>query len=96
VLAVAGPPVTWRRMASICADTLGKRRLMVNVPLRPLGVVFSLLDKIGFRGFEPGIIWRFQEDTNVSTTDLHRVLGVSPRDFDSGLTSAVVDWGAAS
>jgi nucleoside-diphosphate-sugar epimerase len=96
VLAVAGPPVTWKKMASICANTIGKQRLMVNVPLRPLGVMFSLLDKMGFKGFDPGIIWRFEEDTDVSTADLLRVLGVRPRDFDSGLKSAVVEWGAAS
>jgi nucleoside-diphosphate-sugar epimerase len=94
VLAVGGPPVTWRKMASICADTIGKRRLIVNVPLRPVGVMFALLNKMGLRGFDPGIIWRFEEDTNVSMAELFRVLGVSPRDFDSGLKSAVAEWGA--
>lgn len=96
VLAVGGPPLTWKRMASICADTVGRQTLMVHVPLRPLDVIFSLLDKVGFKGFDPGIIRRFNEDTNVSTADLFRVLGVSPRDFDSGLRSAVVDWDVES
>ena len=69
---------------------------MVDVPVGPLGGMFSLLDKMGFKGFDPGIIWRFKEDTNISTADLFHELGVSPWDFESGLRSAVVDWGLAS
>jgi nucleoside-diphosphate-sugar epimerase len=94
VLAVGGPPITWKKMALVCAETIGKKRLLVDIPLLPLGVMFTLLDKAGFKGFDPGMIWRFQEDTNVSLTDLFRVLGVNPRDFKAGLSAAISGWSA--
>lgn len=92
VIGLSGPPLTWRKMAELCAASIERRRPIVNVPTAPLIALLSLLDRFGINPLDPNIIRRFKEDVNVSSAEMIELLAIQPRDFESGINLAVRNW----
>lgn len=92
VIPIGGPPLTWRDMAGICAQSIGRSRYVVSIPMRPLLLALQGLHACGIRRFDPGIIRRFSESVNVPLSMMRDELAVTPRDFRVGIGLAVSGW----
>jgi len=92
VLAIAGPKLTWRRMAEICAAAIGRRPPILPVPAAPLIGLLELANRLGVGALDADVIRRFREDVDVDLAGMIGTLGVTPRDFETGLRQAVDDW----
>jgi nucleoside-diphosphate-sugar epimerase len=94
-IAVPGPrPMTWRRMADLCAAELGRRPIWVTLPLGPAIAALDLIRRLGLRPpVDPNVLRRLREDTDLPVEPLARELGVAPRPFETGLRQALAGWG---
>ncbi len=86
-IAVAGPePITYRAMVETCARLLGRRVIVLPVPLAPLVALARLLEWVGVRlPLDAAELARAAEDKAYDVSDLSRRLGVTPRPFVEGL-----------
>jgi len=92
ILGVAGPPLTWRRMVEICAQSIGLRRPIVYVPARPAVWILELVRKLGIKVVDPNVIRRFGENVDISIVRMREILSVTPRSFERGIVSAIENW----
>ncbi|HSE80044.1 MAG TPA: NAD(P)H-binding protein [Alphaproteobacteria bacterium] len=86
-IAVAGPePITYRRMIELCAEALGRRVIVVAVPLGVLSRLAGALRRVGLPSpFDAAELARSVEDKSFDIRDLRERLGVEPRAFADGL-----------
>lgn len=86
--AISGPtPMRWRDMAASCAAAMGHRRLMLPLPLSPVIAALQLIQRMGRKPpLDPNVLLRFREDVDFSPQDMQTQLGVTPRDFATGLS----------
>ena len=86
-IAVAGPePITYRRMIELCAEALGRRVMVVAVPVGALARAAALLRRIGVQPpFDVDELARSVEDKSFDIRDLQARLGIEPRSFAEGL-----------
>jgi len=92
VVALAGPPLTWRDMVKSCAASIDCPKPIIGVPASPIIAILMILNKIGFRHVDANMVRRFRENVNVSILEMIKNLSVPPRDFDRGVRQAVADW----
>jgi len=93
IIPVCGPqPITWRDMAAMCAQALGRRTYLLPVPLGPMISVLRLARNLGIPvPLDPNVLLRFREDVVFPTAAMLSTLGVSPRDFATGIRQFVLD-----
>ena len=92
VVAIAGPKLTWRAMVAACAAAIGRHPPILPLPAAPLIGALALANALGFRRLDANVIRRFREDVDVPLDAMTQTLGVTPRDFDSGVRQAVAEW----
>jgi uncharacterized protein YbjT (DUF2867 family) len=92
VLPIAGPKLKWREMVLQCATAIDRRRLVLPIPSTPLVAALKNLHHLGLSPIHPDVIRRFSEDVDIPLGAITDQLGVSPRDFTSGIALAVADW----
>ncbi|MDO9299349.1 hypothetical protein [Bradyrhizobium sp.] len=92
VVGIAGKPLSWRMMAKICAKSIGRRCVMISVPVSFLSVPIQFLNKIGATQIEAGFVQRFSENVNVSLAAMTTMFAVQPREFEVGLRLALENW----
>jgi nucleoside-diphosphate-sugar epimerase len=92
VIALAGPPVTWRELVKSCASSIHLSKPIVSVPALPLIAALMVLNKLGVRKLDANVVRRFREDVNISISEMVTALLVQPRDFESGIRQAVANW----
>jgi hypothetical protein len=79
-------------MAAVCADALGRRCLMIPVPLAPAIEGLKLLQRMGVSTpIAAGELLRFREDVSLPLTAMHNDLAVLPRDFEVGLRQLLAE-----
>ena len=91
VLPVAGPPLTWRRMATLCAQADGLSRLFVPVHMGPVILALETAKRIGLPLVDPNVVRRFGETLSFATSAMTE-LGVNPRPFEEGIKLAIEGW----
>ena len=93
VIPLCGPvPMRWRDMAEQCMAILGQRRLMLSIPLTPAITMLELARRIGIHTpLDPNVLRRFQEDVTFSPQHMQDELGVTPRDFATGLARMLTE-----
>lgn len=86
-IAVAGPvPITYRQMVETCAQALGRRVVIVPVPVAALAGAADLARNYGLRvPFDAAELTRAGEDKAFDITDMVQRLGVTPRSFADGV-----------
>jgi uncharacterized protein YbjT (DUF2867 family) len=86
-ITIAGPrPIPYRDMIAICAQALGRRVVIVPVPVALLAGLASMAGKCGVRvPFNAAELTRAGEDKAFAIDDMKTRLGVSPRDFAEGV-----------
>jgi nucleoside-diphosphate-sugar epimerase len=92
ILPIAGPPLQWREMVAICADAIGCKRNIVTVPLSPILVALSALNRMGINVIDSNVVRRFREDVKIPLGPMRDRLSVEPRDFRTGIALAVQGW----
>ena len=92
-IVVAGPePISYAVMVRACARALGRRALIVPLPL-PL---LTTLARLG-APFDAAELHRAAEDKSFDVSDLKSRLGVTPRSFEDGVRQKLErGWGPAS
>jgi len=90
-IAVAGPrPITYRHMVEACAAALGRKVIVVPVPLGLLAAALSIPRGIGLKvPFNAEELTRATENKSFEIKDMVERLGVRPRAFEDGLTTAL-------
>lgn len=90
-IAVAGPnPITYREMVETCAAALGRRVVVIPIPLSPLVAAANGLKALGLKlPFDASELTRATEDKSYDISELRGVLGVAPRSFADGLRTAL-------
>lgn len=86
-IVVAGPaPITYRALFELCAAALGRRIVVVPVPLAPLAAAVAALRRVGLPlPFDADELRRATESKSFDVRDLEAVLGIRPRSFAEGL-----------
>lgn len=92
VVALAGPPLTWRDMVESCAASIDCPKPIIGVPASPIIAILAILNMIGLKHVDANMVRRFRENVNISVPEMVRSLSVPPRDFDRGVRQAVADW----
>jgi nucleoside-diphosphate-sugar epimerase len=92
ILGVAGPPLTWRRMAQICAHSIGLRRPIVYVPAQATVWILELIKRLGIKAVDPNVVRRFGENVDISIVRMREILSVTPRSFEAGIVCAIENW----
>jgi nucleoside-diphosphate-sugar epimerase len=92
ILGVAGPPLTWRRMVKICAQSIGLQRPIIYVPAGAVVWILELARKLGIKVVDPNVIRRFSENVDISTVRMAEILSVTPRSFERGIVCAIEGW----
>lgn len=92
VVALAGPPLTWREMVENCAASIHCPRPIIGVPASPIIAALAILNKFGIRQVDADMVRRFGENVNISVSEMVGNLSVQPRDFERGIRQAVADW----
>jgi uncharacterized protein YbjT (DUF2867 family) len=92
VLPIAGPSLTWREMAKQCAASVDSRCPVLPIPAAPMILTLDWLQRLGISPVHPDVIRRFAEDVNIPIDGMTQQLGLSPRDFASGIVLAVAEW----
>lgn len=84
---VAGPePVSYREMVRTILRRMGKRRLLLPVPLGGLRLAAALLARLSSRPpIRPDQIQRLEEDKTFDISDARRDLGFDPISFEEGI-----------
>ncbi len=91
-LAIAGPKLSWRRMATLCAGAIGRHSPIIALPAAPMIGALALANRLGLRALDANVIRRFREDVDIDLASMTRTLGVTPRDFATGIRQAVDEW----
>jgi uncharacterized protein YbjT (DUF2867 family) len=86
-IAVAGPrPIPYREMIRICAAAMGRRVVIVPVPVGLLARLASIAGAVGVRvPFNAAELTRAGEDKAFAIDDMKTRLGVTPREFADGV-----------
>jgi len=92
IVAIAGPGLTWREMVTRCAASIGRRSLVLPIPAMPAVAALGYLHRLGISPVNADVIRRFGEDVNIPLATMTEQLGISPRDFASGIALAVAEW----
>ena len=92
VVALAGPPLTWRDMVKCCAASIDCPKPIIGVPASPIIAALTILNSLGVRQVDANMVRRFGENVNVSISEMIGSLSVQPRDFEKGIRQAVADW----
>jgi len=94
---VAGPrPITYRAMVEHCAAALGRRALIVPLPLSLIKSALVLLERLGLKmPFSALELTRATENKAFDVSALRDRLGVAPRAFDAGLATVMARRAAA-
>lgn len=92
VVALGGPPLTWREMVRSCAASIQCPKPIVGVPALPIVVALTFLNRIGVRQIDADMVRRFGENVDVSVSEMVGNLAIQPRDFENGIRQAVADW----
>lgn len=84
---VAGPePIAYREMVRTCAQALGRRVVIVTVPVSILSRIAAFLGKIGVKmPFDAAELARGSESKSFDIKGLVQTLGIRPRSFAAGL-----------
>jgi hypothetical protein len=82
-------------MVKLCAESIGRRRRVISVPAGPVILALKFLKQMGINRFDPGMVERFKEDVSICLSATHDELGIVPRDFKTGVYSAVENWNLA-
>lgn len=82
-------PLTLDRLAREIAAALGRRRLFVPVPLSPLIAVLSVMSVVMRPPVSVEQVRRIQEDKSFDHSEAARDFGFAPRDFQTGVSSAI-------
>lgn len=81
VVPIGGPKLTWRQMLLHCAASIGRRPVIVSVPMAPLAAGLSILNSAGVSTLGADVIRRFGEDVDISIQDIERYLASIPALF---------------
>lgn len=92
VVPIAGPKLSWRAMVTACAAAIGRRPPFVTIPATPVIGALAFANQLGLRALDADIVRRFREDVDVPLDAMIGQLGVTPRDFPTGVRQAVADW----
>lgn len=92
VIPIGGQPLTWRAMVETCAEAIGCRRPIINVPAGPIIAVLSALNRAGVSSLQSDVIRRFKEDVRITLTKMTDCLAVEPRSFRDGIQTAIENW----
>lgn len=86
-ITVAGPtPITYRAMVQTCAQAVGRRMIVLPVPVGALSRAAALAQSLGLRlPFNAAELTRASEDKAFAIDDMVTRLGVTPRDFAEGV-----------
>lgn len=86
-IVVAGPePIAYREMVRTCAQALGRRVVIIPVPVGVLSGAAAFLGNVGLRApFDAAELARGSESKSFDINDLISRLGVRPRNFAAGL-----------
>jgi nucleoside-diphosphate-sugar epimerase len=88
-IVVAGPrPITYREMVERCAAALGRRVLVLPLPLTLIEAGLTFARRLGIRTpFSTVELIRATENKAFDVTPLEQRLGVRPRAFEAGLAA---------
>jgi nucleoside-diphosphate-sugar epimerase len=93
-LPLPGPTtLTWREMALQAAAAAGLRPLPLPVPVAPLIGLADLLKRFGVP-IDSHTMRRFRESIVLPAEPAAAALGLTPRDFHTGIRQAVAAWAA--
>lgn len=89
---VAGPrPITYRQMVEHCAAAIGRRVVVVPVPLSLINSTTGALAKVGLHlPFSAIELTRATENKAFDVSALTARLGIHPRAFENGLATAIL------
>lgn len=92
-IVVAGPaPITYGELVRTCARALGRRAVILPVPVGLLTAFAAALAAVGLRApFSPAELRRAAESKAFDVTRLHDELGIVPRGFAAGLAQKVAE-----
>jgi nucleoside-diphosphate-sugar epimerase len=82
-------PIALRALVGEVAAGLGKRRLLLTLPLAPLIAVMTLWARVARPPIKVEQLRRIEEDKSFDYADAARDFGFSPRDFRTGITAAI-------
>jgi nucleoside-diphosphate-sugar epimerase len=90
-IAVAGPrPITYRHMIGACAAALGRKVLIIPIPLRALAALLAIPRRLGLKlPFDVAELTRATENKSFDISDMVDRLGVRPQAFEDGLATAL-------
>ncbi len=90
-IVIAGPePIAYARMVRECAVALGRRVVVVPVPVGLLAAFARLLGAVGLRPpFDAAELRRAAEDKAFDVEPMRKLLGVEPRPFAQGVAEKV-------
>lgn len=88
-IVVAGPqPITYAELVGTVAAALGRRAIVVNLPIAALAAALERLARLGVPlPFSADEIRRAGEDKSFDVAPLRERLGVTPRGFAEGLAA---------
>ncbi|MBI3452151.1 MAG: NAD(P)H-binding protein [Rhodospirillales bacterium] len=94
-IAIVGPePIAYRDMVRACAAALGRRIVIVPVPVAVLVFTASTLIRLGLRlPFDVGAFARMKESKNFDAGDMQERLNIYPRSFAQGLALKIAREG---
>jgi nucleoside-diphosphate-sugar epimerase len=94
---VAGPrPITYREMIERCAAAVGRRVVVLPLPLSWISAGLALTETLGLRmPFSAVELTRATENKVFDVRDLVQRLGVQPRAFEDGLAAVMARRRAA-
>jgi uncharacterized protein YbjT (DUF2867 family) len=92
-IVLAGPePIAYADMVRTCARAIGRRAIILNVPLRPVLAATSVAEAIGLPWpVRRDELLRLSEDRAFSAADMIERLGVRPRPFAAGLAALLAE-----
>ncbi len=96
VIPLAGPQaMPWREMAHLCARAMGRRLMIVPVPLGPAIAGLEALRRLRLPvPLDPNVLRRFREDVEISTDAMRGELGINPRSFADSVADLIAASGA--
>jgi nucleoside-diphosphate-sugar epimerase len=88
---VAGPrPITYREMVEHCAATVGRRVLILPLPLSLIKSALGFVERLGIKlPFTAIELTRATENKAFDVSALHDRLGVQPCTFEAGLATVM-------
>lgn len=87
-----GNALTLRELVETVASELGRRRLLIPIPLRPVTAALRAWSAVSKPPITAEQVLRLEEDKNFDYADAARDFGFAPRMFAAGVRSEVRDW----